>query len=544
MASISGRAFRLGLFASTATALIASFWSPLAWAGGCEDLKTIKLADTTIASADSIPAGDFTTPDKVTRKAMPAFCRVVASVKSAPNSDILIEMWLPKDHWAGAFEGNGNGGYGGVFTLGYNGMETGVKRGYASATTDMGTAPATPLDGDALVGHPQKWKDWGLTSTHVMTVVGKEIEKAFYGEDPKHSYYAGCSTGGQEGLIEAQYYPEDYDGILIGAPVINRTWGHAAVVWDYLAANLLPGHKLSDAKLTVLNKGAVAACGAKSNGLKSDAFISDPEACDFDPARLTCSGADGADCLTPAEVETAKAFYSGPVKSAGGAPLYYGWLPGSETGGFNWGFLEAPANAPGEPSFDGLFKWVFGADWNWRAFDVERDMAKVDATLGPVLNGAMTGDISKFRARGGKMIVFQGWADPIVGPLQTVNFYKGLAAKFGDAQGTPDFARLFMVPSMGHCSGGVGPTSFASAVPLAVDPPSTDANHDLFTALTQWVEGGKPPSEVVATKYVDSDPSKGIAMQRPLCPYPQKAWYAGEGDANKAASFTCSLAKN
>ena len=405
-----------------------------AFAASCEDLASLKLPDTTIDTAQSIPAGDYTTSDKVTRKAMPAFCRVMASVKDAPDSDIRVEMWLPKDQWKGVFQGTGNGGYGGGFDQGYNGMEYGVKRGYASATTDMGTAPATPLDGDPLIGHPQKWKDWGSLSTHVMTSVGKDIAKAFYGDAPKHSYYTGCSTGGQQGLIEAEYYPDDYDGVLIGAPVVSRTWGHAAVVWDYIAANREPGHKLSDAKLALLTKSAVAACNARSDGLKSDPFIADPTACDFDPAKLTCEGADAPNCLTSAEVATAKAFYSGPEDHAG-KPTYYGWAPGSEFGPFNWGFLEAPVNAPGEPSFDGLFKWVFGKDWDWRKFDLDRDMPKVDAELGPILNGAATGDFSKFHARGGKLLIFQGWADPIVSPYQTIALYKGLSDKFGGDRG-------------------------------------------------------------------------------------------------------------
>ena len=181
-----------------------------------------------ITSAELVAAGTFTGPDKVKQSDLPAFCRVVASVKQAPDSDIGVEIWLPSGPWKGVFHGNGNGGFGGSLSAGYPGMEEGLKRGYASATTDTGTAPATVLNGDPLVGHPQKWKDWGLLSTHVMTVTGKAIAKAFYGEDARHSYYTGCSTGGQQGLIEAQYYPDDYDGILVGAPVINRTWGHAA----------------------------------------------------------------------------------------------------------------------------------------------------------------------------------------------------------------------------------------------------------------------------------------------------------------------------
>lgn len=511
-----------------------------AFASSCDDLAGLKLPDTTIETAQAVPAGDYTTSDRIVRKAMPAFCRVVASVKRAPDSDIRIEIWLPQNGWTGVFHGNGNGGYGGVLAGGYPGMESGVRRGYASANTDMGTAPATPLDGDALVGHPEKWKDWGSLSTHVMTVVGKDIAKAFYGVSPRHSYFTGCSTGGQQGLIEAQYYPQDYDGVLIGAPVVNRTWGHAAVVWDYIAANMEPGHKLSDAKLTLLNKAAIAACNGNSNGLKSDPFIADPAACNFDPAQLACHGTESDNCLTTAEIETAKAFYSGPTDHAGKV-TYYGWPPGSELGPLTWAFLEAPANAPGEPSFDGLFKWVFGATWNWRNFDLERDMPKVDAELGPILNGAVTGDVRPFREHGGKLLIFQGWADPIVSPYQTIALYKGLSEKFGGDQGTQSFARLFMAPGAAHCGLGGGLNGFHSANFGSPPPPSRDPDHDLFTALARWVEEGSPPSQVIATSYVANDVAKGIAMQRPLCPYPQKAWYSGGGDPNIAGNFTCAV---
>ncbi len=527
--------FKAALFVSTALGFSLSIGSQPVRAAECADLANLKIPKTTIKVAEAIPAGDYTASDKVKYAGMPAFCRVLASVKAAPDSDIEIEMWLPQSGWKGVFHGNGNGGFGG--TLASGGIAAGVKRGYASATTDMGTAPATPLNGDPLIGHPRKWEDWGKLSTHVMTEVGKDIARAFYGQAPKHSYYTGCSTGGQEGLIEGQYYPNDYDGILIGAPVVNRTWGHAAVAWDYIAANLEPGHKLSDAKLTLLHNAAVSACSAKGNGLKSDPFISDPTKCDFDPAQLTCHGAGSDQCLTAAEVSTAKAFYSGPTNHAGKA-TYYGWPPGSETGVLTWAFLEAPFNAPGEPSFDGLFKWVFGPDWNWRTFDLDRDMPKVDAKLGPVLNGAMTGDFSRFKARGGKLIIFQGWADPIVAPYQTVALYEKLARKFGRDQ---DFARLFMAPGLAHCGlGGTGLNGFESAQSSMLPPPAADARHDLFLALSDWVEDRKIPAEVIATRYLDNkDPSKGIAMQRPLCAYPQRAWYKGKGDPNDAGNFVC-----
>jgi feruloyl esterase len=519
-----------------------SFLSP-ARAVDCDGLKSTKIADTTIISAEAVPAGDLTTVDKVTRKDMPAFCRVVASVKDAPDSDVRVELWMPNEGWKGVFHVNGNGGYAGVLAYNYGAMEAAIKRGYASAETDLGTAPATPLDGDALIGHPDKWKDWGMLGTHEAAVAGKEIAKAFYGADAKRSYYTGCSTGGQQGIIEAEYFPEDFDGILSGAPVVNRTWGHLVAVTSYQAANLKPGHKLSDAKLALLTKSAVAACGAKGNGLKSDPFIADPLACDFDPAALTCKGAAADDCLTPEEIETAKAIYLGPADKDG-KPLFYGELPGSESGVFNWGFIEAPGNAPGEPGFDGLFKWVFGPNWDWRDFDVERDMAKVDAVLGSALNGAVTGDVTKFRDRGGKLIFFQGWADPIVPVGQTLDFYKGLMSKFGGEEKTKAFARLFMVPGMGHCGFGTGPNRFDSAAFGGAQPPALDPEHDMFTALSHWVEDGVAPDQVIGTKFVGDDASKGIAMQRPLCPYPQRAWYKGEGDTNAAANFTCAVEKN
>jgi feruloyl esterase len=527
--------FRGTLLASAAAGISLSIGSSSARAASCEDLTNVKIPATTINVAESVPAGDYTASDKSKYVGMPAFCRVLASVKGAPDSDIEIEMWLPKDGWKGVFHGNGSGGFGG--TLASGGNAAAVKRGYASVTTDMGTAPSNPLNGDPLIGHPRKWEDWGKLSTHVMTEVGKEIAKAFYGKPPNRSYYTGCSTGGQEGLIEGQYYPDDYDGILIGAPVINRTWGHAAVAWDYIVANKEPGHKLSDVKLTLLHNAAVSACNAKGNGLKSDPFISDPEQCDFNPAKLTCQGADTDQCLTAAEVETAKAFYSGPTDHAGKA-TYYGWPPGSETGVLTWAFLEAPFNALGEPSFDGLFKWVFGRDWDWRNFDLDRDMPRVDAELGPLVNGAMTGDFSRFKERGGKLIIFQGWADPIVSPYQTVALYQKLAKQFGPDQ---DFARLFMAPGLTHCGlGGDGLNGFDSAQSSMLPPPSDDARHDLFIALNGWVEDKKIPTEVVATSFVDTkDPSKGIAMQRPLCPYPQKAWYKGSGDSKDADNFVC-----
>jgi feruloyl esterase len=529
---------RQRILASTAAVFLAALPVPCFASTACDNLVNLKLPDTTIKSAETVPAGPFTTSDKVTRVAATAFCRVVASIQAAPDSDIGVEMWLPEEGWSGVFHGNGSGGYAGTFRFGYPVMETAIRRGYATAVTDMGTPPALDLNGDPLIGHPQKWKDWGLLSTHLMTVVGKEIAASFYGSAPRRSYFTGCSTGGQQGLIEAQHYPDDYDGIVAGAPVVNRTWGHAAAVWAYRAAHLEPGHELSETKLALLHAAALKVCGGKGNGLASDPFVGDPLACKFDPAILSCKGADSDRCLTAGEVATAKAFYSGPLSRAG-QPLYFGWLAGSEMGPPSWRFGQEPPNAPGEPAFDGLFKWALGTQYDWRTFDFPRDMAKTDAVLAASLNGATVADMRAFAARGGKIILYQGWADTLVAPGQTIAFYGKVAARAGGMDKARSFARLFMAPGVGHCGGGSGPNRFLAVRLPGETSVSDDHAHDVFAAVTRWVESGEPPSEIVATKYVENNPAKGVEMQRPLCPYPEKAWYKGSGSTNEAGSFTC-----
>jgi len=528
-----------GLLASAAGLLALAIAAPGAAATPCEALRRLNLPDTVIKSADVVPPGGFAAMGPIRAQDLPAFCRVVASVRAEPGSDIGVEIWLPLSGWRGVFHGNGNGGFGGVLAAGYGPMTAGLRRGYATAVTDTGTAPATPLDGEALIGQPQKWRDWARRSTHVMTVTGKAITEAFYGAPARRAYYTGCSTGGQEGLIEALYYPHDYDGILVGAPVINRTWGHGAVLWNDLAANLEPGRRLSEVKLRLLSKAALQRCGASGSGLSRDPFIGDPKACRFDPGELACGDQDREDCLTAGEVATARAFYSGPTDRRG-RPLFYGWLPGSETTGhFDWSFLQSRPN--GEPPFVSLFKWVFGPDWDWSAFQVERDMAKVDAALGPIVNDATRGSLRDFRARGGKLIIYHGWADSLVPPDQSVAFYERAVQEAGGLEEARGFARLFMAPGFSHCAGGPGPDVFNAAGAAAIPPPTATPRHDLFAALVDWVEGAPAPDQVISTRYVDGSPAKGVAMQRPLCAYPAKAWRRGSGDPNNPASFVCSV---
>jgi hypothetical protein len=502
----------------------------------CAGLVRLTLPDTTIASAVLVPARPSQSTISGEAPGHRSFCRVVARVRSDPGSDIGVELWLPTEGWTGVFHGNGSGGFAGTFVLGYSGMAEGLRRGFATATTDAGTAPATPLEGDALVGRPRQWRDWGRLSTHVMTTTGKAITRAFYGAEPRQSYYTGCSTGGQMGLIEALYYPQDYDGILIGAPVIDRTWGHAAVLWDYAAANRAPGRRLSAAKLELLNRAAIATCQRQGHGLAGDRFISDPMRCTFDPQVLRCTGAASDACLTEGEVATARAFYSGPTDRRG-RPSYFGWLPGSEMPDmFGWSFLQAPIND--QPPFGSLFKWVFGADWDWRGFDFDRDMPLVNEQLDAVVNDATRGSLAAFAARGGKLIVFHGLADTLVAPAQSVAFFDRHAARMGGAGRLSDSARLFLAPGMMHCGGGTGPDAFNSTLGIPPRPPSDDTRHDLFSALIAWSERGEAPERIVATRFSTEDRGR-IEMQRPLCPYPQRAVYRGTGSTAAAGNFQC-----
>ncbi|MBS0332586.1 MAG: tannase/feruloyl esterase family alpha/beta hydrolase [Proteobacteria bacterium] len=524
----------LGLTALPVAASAQAAVAGPASADACAALSRLRLADTTVTSASVVARGEGAPLAVPTPTDLPAFCRVIAHVRAAPDSDIGVEIWLPLSGWTGVFHGNGNGGFAGTLSSGYFGMATGLRRGYATATTDTGTAPATPLEGDSLIGHPRKWKDWGRLSTHVMTVTGKAIAQAFYGRASTQAYYTGCSTGGQQGLIEALYYPRDYDGILVGAPVINRTWGHAAVLWDYAAAHRTPQSLLSDEKLKLLNAAAIASCAKQGRVQPGDAFVSDPLRCAFDPREIQCRDGATDRCLTAGEVATARAFYEGPTRRDG-RRMFYGWLPGSEgPGRFGWAFLQSASN--GEPQFGSLFKWVFGADWTWSRFDLDRDMPTVDAKLDADVNDATRGSLKAFQARGGKLIIYHGLADTLVPPGQSIDFYQRQAKALGGEARLARTARLFMAPGMMHCSGGAGPDAFNSAIGGAAPPKGSGSDQDLFMALVRWTQTGQAPKRVIATRFADN--GRDIAMQRPICAYPRQAVYKG-GSRTSAASYSC-----
>lgn len=411
------RATGVALFALLVA--VAASMSTAAVAATCESLATVAIPHTTITLAQSVPAGTFTPPGGSPITGLPAFCRVALTITPSTDSHINVEVWMPATGWNGRFQGTGGGGYTGA--LSYASLAAGLQLNYAVANTDMGTAPATVLDGTALVGHPERWLDFGSRSTHEMTVAGKTLVQAFYGTPARYSYFTGCSTGGHQALEEAQIFPEDYDGILGGAPGHNRTHLHTAFVWNYAVPHKSAGAFIPASKLVLLNSAVLASCVGKDGGPATDAFLTDPRECSFDPAMLQCPAGDAPSCLTAAQVDTAKKFYDGPRNPRTHALIYPGWPRGTELG---WAFLEDPAlfGLPAAPAFEGITTWALGLHYNPLTVDFDSDMARVDAVLAPTVN-FMSTDLSRFSDRGGKFIAYHGFADAIVSPQDTINYY-------------------------------------------------------------------------------------------------------------------------
>ncbi|WP_431267090.1 tannase/feruloyl esterase family alpha/beta hydrolase [Dankookia sp. P2] len=533
--------------------------------------------DGTVTAAEAVPAGTYTAPDGTSWPNLPAFCRVAATLRPSPDSEIRIEVWLPEGSaWNGRFVGTGNGGYGGAIR--YDELAGATQLGFATANQDAGTAPSTSGNAKALIGRPEKWIDFGYRAAHLMTVAGKAVVEQHYGKPHSYAYFAGCSFGGQQAFHEAQQFLADYDGILAGAPANNRTHLQMAGIANFQATRLDPAATIPPEKAPLITAAVVKACAGQVGGLRTDPYLTEPRACRFDPAELQCAddAADTAQCLTPPQVGALRSVYDGARNPATGALIYPGISRGSESGStFDLPYLEGVGRAAiDEPQFPGLFYWVFGPNWDWKGFDFTRDPQLVDDVLAAVVN-ANDADLSPFRDRGGKLLGFHGWADPLVPPQEHVNYYSRVAATLGrGGQGTTngatastpgpviqgpddmaedaadtaaepgraalrrvrDFYRLFMVPGMGHCGGGPGPNQFFNGT---ASPVPADAEHNALLALQRWVEQGVAPQRITATKYVGDQPAQGVAQTRPLCPYPRVATYRGAGDPNDAASFTC-----
>ncbi len=530
-------------FCATALAGIVVASRP-ALADTCTDLAVTLPGNGTITSAVSVPAGNYLAGDGVTYPNLPAFCRVDATLRPTPKSDIKIEMWLPSDRklWNGRFVGTGNGGYAGSIV--YSELAATLPLGFAVINTDMGTSPSTVLDGLPLIGQPQKQVDFGYRSTHLMTLAGKAIVRALYSQAPAYSFFTGCSTGGGQALHEAEQFPADYDGIVGGDPTENRSNLHVSILWQYAVTHLIPNAVIPESLLQTVSNSVAAACAVKSGGLPTDQFLTDPRSCHWNPATLICKPGQTANCLNPEQAIALDLIYAGPHDLRTGQLIFPGANRGSESGStFDIAGQEGLTFGQTEPTFDGLFYWVFGPNWNWQTFNYDSDVTTLDNTLGPIANANST-DLSAFASHGGRFLMYHGWADALVPSQDGIDYFLRLAATQGEnadagsagLHRTENFFRLFMAPGMGHCFGGPGPNVFGGS-----DNPGgpADAKHNVLLSLQRWVETGHAPDRIIATKYPEDDQTQPPAMTRPLCVFPKVAHYDGSGDTNVATNFSC-----
>ena len=485
-------------------------------AATCESLKALALPDTNIDMAQLVTAGGLKLPaprgggeegptSSPRFQDLPAFCRVTATIKPTSDSDIKMEVWLPASGWNGKFLAVGNGGWAG--SISYSAMAAALEKGFATASTDTGHIGGS---GSFALGHPEKLADYAGRGIHEMTLNAKAITDAFYGNGPKFSYFQGCSTGGRQGYAEAQRYPADYDGIVVGSAANPRSTLALWQTWVGVVAMRNPENNIPMSKLPMIHAAVLNACDAK-DGLK-DGLIDDPRKCDFDPSMLLCKSGDDPSCLTAAQVQTATRLLK-PIKNSRTGEVYSaGLLPGSE-------ILWAPdvtGTTPRSSATD-HFKYVVFKDpnWDWRTLNPDTDAPKAAETESRI--NATDPNIKPYLTRG-KLLVSQGWADQNIPPTFATDYYESVVKTIGGSFHVQDAYRLFMAPGMGVCGGGDGPNSF-----------------DMLGTMQQWVENKKAPDQVIA-----SHSSNGkVDRTRPLCPYPQVARYKGAGSIDDAANFVC-----
>jgi feruloyl esterase len=474
----------------------------------CESLASVTLPNTTIESAAVTPGAN----------GRAGFCRVNAVLTHPPAGD-RIHVWigLPASGWNGKFEGVGGGGFAGGNP---NGVAGPAAQGYAAGSTDTGHEGGSgrfALDANGRLN----WlliRDNAYLGIHEMTITGKALAEAFYGRAPQHSYFNGCSTGGRQGLSEAQRFPADYDGILSGAPAINWTRLHVEQMWGHVVMAQLNNY-VPQCKFAAAQAAAVAACDA-DDGVR-DGVIENPRACTFDPKQLVGTSAGACGDFTDRDAEVIRRIWQGPRRQDGSF-LWYGLQRGADFSG-----LSSTGGTPltGRPNPITMEWWRYfltkDPQWEWNVLtpalyeqywdqSVE-EFSSVLATDNP--------DLSAFRDRGGKIVLWHGWSDQLIYPEGTIDYYQRVQKLMGGAESTARFARLFLAPGVGHCGGGPGP---APAGP--------------FDAVVRWVEQGQPPEVLPAEK---RDPSGAVIRRRPLCQFPLVAKYKGTGSTDDAANFTC-----
>lgn len=509
-------------------------------AATCGSMTSLSLPHTTITLAQSYAKGDTVSGAVV---APAGLCRVAGTVKPGANSNIHFEVWIPTDgSWNGKYQQIGNGGFAGAINRA--GIANGVSRGYATAGTDDGTS-GPPPGAPAFIGNTDVLFDYGFRAIKATTDDSKAVIEALTGMEPRFSYFVGCSDGGREALKEAQQFPEDFDGIIVGSPVNDQVGEFGSsylfdnqVILNGPQTNGVPDAYIPPAKLGILTTAALAQCAGKDGGLASDGFLNDPRQCFFDPGAVQCkAGQDPATCLTAAQVTAARKIYFGPHDRRGRL-LFPGYEPGGESIAGDWQ-TWITGNSPAVHGLQFVLGIGFGCDvmqnlasCDYLSIDVVQQDETARKTLQPILS-SVDPDLRRFRNHGGKMIQYAGWNDTAIAPENGLNYYRKVLRTMDDDD-VREFYRVFMVPGMAHCAGGAGPNAFGNGV----NAPVIDARHDLLKALERWVEGGVAPATIVGTHYTNNNPAQGVQFQRPLCPYPQRSEYAG-GDPSQAGSFRC-----
>ena len=428
----------------------------------CAKLDGLPIANAKIIFAQTVAAGTFTGPPAAFTgrdltafyKNVPAFCRVVGIATPSTDSNIRLEVWMPVAGWNGKLLGVGNGGFAGLIDF----MQLGaaLSKGYAVTGTDTGHE-GSPIDAAWAIGHPEKVVDFGHRGIHEMTRIAKDAVHAYYGKDAQHAYFAGCSDGGREALMEAQRYPADYDGILAGAPANYWTALLSTAVWDTQALTVDPASFIPPAKIPAISAAVLAACD-QADGVR-DGVLNDPRKCRFDPSSMQCKAGDNTDkCLTGPQAAALKKIYGGPYDARGHA-VFPGFLPGAEDGPGGWGeWITGPAPTKSLIAFFGIgffSDMVYGdPNWDYKTFKLESGLRAAEEKTASALN-ATDGDLKAFKARGGKLILYHGWNDPAIPSVNTVNYYESVLAKMG-AKDADSFVRLYMVPGMQHCDSGPG----------------------------------------------------------------------------------------
>ena len=422
----------------------------------CEDLVSLTLPDTLITGGESVAAGAFMpavapgarpiTESQVQQYAdLPAFCRVTATLTPSSDSDIKVEVWLPAAEWNGKFQAVGNGAFTG--SIRHSSMAAALARGYATSSTDTGHTGNTASFG---LGHPEKVIDFGWRSEHEMTVAAKQLIAAHYDDELQYSYWNGCSAGGRQAMKEAQRFPEDFDGIIAGAPGLDWT-GRAAGslrVAKHLEAN--EAARLFEADRVLVHNAVLEACDA-GDGVE-DRVVGEPERCDFDAGVLECGGAKNESCLTSSQVGTVRMIYSSPINPKTGRAIT-GLLPGSELGWTDLGWTRSARDTGLEQ-----FRFLVFADPDWTVdrFNFETDIVSAEETDGDTLN-ALDPNLKPFLDRGGKLVQYHGWSDPQISPANATQYYQRVVDTMGGTSAVHDSYRLFMAPGMGTLRGRGGP---------------------------------------------------------------------------------------